>query len=102
MWQALFQEQELGRGEVGFLAWFRSRRDTPEGGRGWEVIGSEAPFIGSERTENVPEWVLRTYSRCHVHHDGVVYRFQGNHYQYKVVESGQGGGYHTFYRRLRI
>ena len=68
----------------------------------WEEIGSKMPIHGGDNVSNVPKWVLKAYSKTDVHHDGVVCRFNGNTYQYKVVESGQGGGYATFYRRLKF
>jgi hypothetical protein len=87
---------------MGLLSWLHIEQHKPQIDKyDWEVIGSESPVVGSEHTENVPSWVLRAYEKCHIHHDGVAYNFNGKHYQYKVVESGQGGGYHTFYRRLR-
>jgi hypothetical protein len=49
----------------------------------------------------VPRWLLRAYNNIDTHHDGLIYRFNGKHYQYKVVESGQGGAVYIFYRRLK-
>ena len=64
----------------------------------WELIGSLSYDVKSEHF-NVPSWVLKAYNKTRVHHDGVVYRFNGKQYQYKVEESGQGACFNTFYRR---
>jgi len=92
---------------MGLLHWFIEQwrqykvRYALEMSDRWESIGHETPFYGGGDTGNVPKWVLHAYKKCHIHHTGIAYYFKGGHYQYKIVESGQGGGDHIFYRRLR-
>ena len=73
----------------------RSRND------GWEKIGSTGPFQGGGDVTNVPAWVLAAYDSVNVHHHGLIYHFNGRHFRYRIVESGQGGGYATIYRKKR-
>jgi|GEM_PF-4813744 hypothetical protein len=65
----------------------------------WEWIGSQG--IGGKNTGKVPNWVLKAYKKFDAHADGLVHRFDGKGYQYKVEERGPGGIEHIFYRRLK-
>jgi hypothetical protein len=53
------------------------------------------------KDDEVPNWVKKAYIKKDVHHDGLVYRFNGKTFQYKVVESGHGGTTSIFYRRMK-
>jgi hypothetical protein len=67
----------------------------------WEIIGSCGPVAELNDTDNVPKWIRDAYSKKRIHHENMLYIFTGKHYLYKVSESGQGGGYRTFYRKLK-
>lgn len=85
---------------MGLFSWLSGRDGHSQTNDDWETIGTQS--YGQGRLDKVPQWVLKTYERTTTHHDGVVYRMNGKHYQYKVEESGQGACFVTFYRRRRM
>ena len=78
------------------FSWFKSEPKKPHDD--WEWIGSNNPS-GRGKFKSVPNWVQSAYGKVHVHHHGLIYYFNGRHFRYKFVESGQGGGYCDVYRK---